>query len=964
MEYFQSFLFNACLLTTMVFIYIRISHLFPKHQITRQVYCGVLFGLIAIIVMNYSVHIMPGFFLDTRSIIVSISGFFGGPMVVAITVFIAVAYRIIQGGLGTLTGISIILVSGGMGLGYYYLRKKYTTVMKPLYIYLFGLLVHLAVLFCMFILPFHIALDVLNSIMELVLIICPIISFLIVSLLLDQEKQLVAKNIIKDQKKSHNILLENLLTGVIIHAPDTRIIFCNNEASRLIGIPIDEMCGKADIDFDWSFVCEDGSKMPTDKYPVSQVLTTQQPLMGYTIGVNRGKNDLVWVLVNAFPEFNLDQELSQIVVTFIDITKVKQSKRLLEKQQKLLETTFDSIQEGIIVTDIDARVTSMNPEAERLTGWKFSEANKKPLKEIFNGIAVKTFQTASIKKMQNDGDKNNLICHNTLISKDGSKCQIFNSCTPIKDKTEEVLGLVLVFRDISEEWQIKESMKKRVKELEFLRNLSEILEIKDISLKEICQKTLEILPVAFQYPDIICLKIIIDGVEYKTDNYKETKCRLSTDIKDFGKLDICYLENKHEKNKNAFLHEEYELVNIVTERLAKAVNRKYTAESLFVAKKDAECANQVKSEFLANMSHEIRSPLNGLLGFSEIMKSTLQQSKDCEHQDKLLAYLDIIEKCGQDLTELITDILDLSDIKVEKTDALLNKFSPEKLIAESVEILNFKAKEKDIVLTFQHDNLPLEVIGVKKRLKQILFNLVGNAIKFTDNGSVKVKADYKDNNLLIEVEDTGIGISDDMKDKILEPFTQVYQSSSKKHRGAGLGLAIISRVLDNIGGSLNIKSELNKGTMVSFVFPVKINEYYVSETTMEQTDQKRKPNILVVEDNEITGLYLDKILDTFGANYKIAKSFAHMQEVCEQGFIPDAALIDISLPDADGFECMEWVKNKFPEEDVKCIAQTAHVLKNDIIHYQDAGFDDFICKPYMQEQIIDILRKNLKISSL
>ena len=120
-------------------------------------------------------------------------------------------------------------------------------------------------------------------------------------------------------------------------------------------------------------------------------------------------------------------------------------------------------------------------------------------------------------------------------------------------------------------------------------------------------------------------------------------------------------------------------------------------------------------------------------------------------------------------------------------------------------------------------------------------------------------------------------------------------------------------------------------------------------------ERKEKYNILVIEDDEITGLYLDKILRDFNVNHKIAKSFALMKEICEDNFIPDIALIDISLPDADGFECMEWLRNQFSEKEIKCIAQTAHVLPEDIKRYEDAGFDGFICKPYQQEKLMEIL---------
>jgi CheY-like chemotaxis protein len=242
-----------------------------------------------------------------------------------------------------------------------------------------------------------------------------------------------------------------------------------------------------------------------------------------------------------------------------------------------------------------------------------------------------------------------------------------------------------------------------------------------------------------------------------------------------------------------------------------------------------------------------------------------------------------------------------------------------------------------------------------------MFNLIGNAMKFTNTDGVTVKADYKDKTLLIEVEDTGIGIADDMKDEILKPFTQVDQSATRKYGGTGLGLTIVSRILENLKGSFNIESQLDKGTTISFSFPVKANSDYASEKKVikKQTDMTAIPNVLAVEDNDISILYLKEILDNADINYEITESFEQMVEICDQGFIPNIVLMDIALPDADGTECVKWLRSRFPEEKIKYIAQTAHVFKEDIMHYKNANFDDFIGKPYKKEELIDAIKRNL-----
>ena len=379
-------------------------------------------------------------------------------------------------------------------------------------------------------------------------------------------------------------------------------------------------------------------------------------------------------------------------------------------------------------------------------------------------------------------------------------------------------------------------------------------------------------------------------------------------------------------------------------------------QALLRAKEEAEAASRAKSEFLSTMSHEIRTPLNGILGFAGLLAEALIEPAQADAAI-VREYLEIIDHCGKTLLDIINEVLELSAIEAGKFQEVDEPFSPDDLMRICLHAFKFKAQEKNIRLLYNVSNLPPEVIGDHRRLKQILFNLLGNAVKFTDAGSVELGCEYVGGKLVLKVKDTGIGIPADQLNKIMQPFYQVDQSPTRRKGGTGLGLAIVSRMLKPLGGKIEIASELNVGTEITVTFPVKDTRPDAARTEgRKQTLPTRDGlKILVVEDDHFTIKYLDAILKTITYSYKIADSFAHLQAICRSGWIPDVALVDISLPDADGYECLRWMKEKFAGHQVKFIAQTAHVLPESIRQIKAAGFDRIISKPFHKEELVRLI---------
>jgi PAS domain S-box-containing protein len=275
-----------------------------------------------------------------------------------------------------------------------------------------------------------------------------------------------------------------------------------------------------------------------------------------------------------------------------------------------------------------------------------------------------------------------------------------------------------------------------------------------------------------------------------------------------------------EVNVDPIFDENQQLIGSV-HTISDITERIHNEKKLKVALAAAESANVAKSEFLATMSHEIRTPLNGILGFADILSDSLPLD-ELDNGSKYKEQFQIIQQCGATLLAIINDILEVSQIECGKFKENLEEFSPKELFEESINAFKFKVDQKNIEINLKSEKLPALVIADPRRLRQINFNLLGNAIKFTDSGSIDIYVNYLDGKLNIIFKDTGIGIPPDELEKINTPFYQVDQSKSRSVGGNGLGLAIVQKTLDKLGGSLELKSKEGEGTEVNVLFPVSI----------------------------------------------------------------------------------------------------------------------------------------------
>jgi len=772
--------------------------------------------------------------------------------------------------------------------------------------------------------------------------------------------ELAFQNEEKDKRADELVISEARFSGAFVYSPigmalvstEGKWLKANVSLCKMLGYSEEELLAKTFQDITHP------DDLQMDLNYVSQLLAGEIETYSMEKRYFHKQGQIIWILLSASLVKDSDELPLYFIVQIENITERKRAEEAL----RLTQFSFDHSSEGIFWINADACIVDVNEAACRSLGYSREELLQLTIHDIDPLVNIEAWK----KYLGAIRQHGSITIETAHVTKEGLQFPVEINANYIRHESKEITCTFV--RNITERKQAEESLWN---ERAFLRTLidaaKDLIFFKDrnglyLGCNKACEAFIglseqeQIGKSDFDFFDkemaeriaMKDLEILESGVSSSIEEWIQSSTA--------GRLLL-------ETIKAPIYDKEGQPIGLVGVS-RDITERKQMENDLREAKAAAESANRAKSEFLANMSHEIRTPMNGLLGMAQLLEMT-----DLTQEQQV--YVDTLKVSGKSLMSLINDILDLSKIEAGKIEIEQAEFSLLQSIKDIVLLQKQVAYQKGLSLDVSlSSDIPNYLLGDSLRLKQILLNLLGNAIKFTTHGGITIKAQLLDQHVdsvlvQIVVSDTGIGIAPDALDKIFKPFVQEDGSISRKYGGTGLGLSISSRLAELMGGSISIESTLGAGSYFTVTLPFSTGNRSSIQENLETTKVSWNGpplRILLVEDDETNTKYGVSLLKKLGLDVIAVVNGMECLTALEQGTF-DLVLMDINMPVMNGEEALKEIRSKKQETSLHLpvIALTAHSLRGEKERFLEEGFDAYLSKPIEIKELVCVMKQVMGI---
>ncbi|WP_243309918.1 PAS domain-containing protein [Fundidesulfovibrio agrisoli] len=695
--------------------------------------------------------------------------------------------------------------------------------------------------------------------------------------------------------------------------------------------------------------------------------------------VNLPGNKERWLISRGRPQHGADGNVERYLGIVMDITEVKQLQKRLMESQAQLEAALDSMSDAVFISDEKGNFVNFNSGFAAFHRFANKDECAKTFDEypafldvyLDNGELAPVDRWAVPRALRGEKVAN---AEYSLRRRDTGESWVGSySFGPIRNADGRIVGSVVVGRDITEAKQSALALAKSNRELEaqsaFLKNLIDNAPLV-IGAVEGPEHTFILANPAYEaIPEDTSRSVVGRTVREVFPSVADQVSRLFEQVYATG-LPVRLREYMVPVGqRTTWWNAEYIPLFGEQGEVSRILIIGHEVTELLAARDKAQKANQAKSEFLANMSHEIRTPLNGVLGMLQLLETT---ALDNEQKEYLLAAI----QSSSRLTQLLTDILDLSRIEAGKLMVQERDFEVASLKDSVLGLFSPTAKNKGLSLEcVVSGQVPPKLFGDDARIRQILFNLVGNAVKFTEKGHVRVEIsglsmlDPARARLLFSVMDTGIGSPDAVLKDIFEPFSQVEGAYTRRFQGAGLGLSIVRKLIKIMGGELCIDSSVSGGTIVNFTLPFNLppSAMKTDERAATAAYLPGKPlRILLAEDDRVSMITSKRMLEKLGHEIVAASDGREALQLLEEKDDFDLVLMDIQMPVMDGVEAAKSIRaqSRFGHKGrIPIVAMTAYAMTGDREKFLEAGMDDYIAKPVDKAALEGVIKRVMTTQS-